>query len=353
MGQTRYMMVPKRRVGVLDTDALMNDLARRVESDESSPALALPHGLGTTWLAARHVFDEFYAADELGYPDKFAKLAEQASNRGLRIGPERFRTVFETSYLPAISFVDIGVVLLENDIPQSVTHNKDVPTAQLAALVSLAECVVYSHDKHLRGPKIAPAVLEPVVEASRVASVGDAIAEVAFMGGTVGAFLLTETVGLAAKTLRTPKLVAWSALAVLIAIALADEQKRNSIGKRFAPAGKVIASSWLAGEDAKLLLRAAAITGPPAPPLECWIAMVLVHSRRPLLVREIREEFGLLNKTLPLPNEQRVRALLGSLPCFVEAQPHRWRLGALLRPPFGRAATSPVNVVCSAVPSNE
>jgi len=44
------------------------------------------------------------------------------------------------------------------------------PTAQLAALVSIVPCVVFSHDKHPRSPAIAPPDLDPVVGTSIASS---------------------------------------------------------------------------------------------------------------------------------------------------------------------------------------
>lgn len=333
MRQTRSIMIPISRVGVLDTDALMNDLARHVASGGRLPPLALPQGLGTAWLAARHIFDEFYSRDDYGHEDKFVKLAKQASANGSAIEAHRFRAAFESMYLPRIRFVDVGSVLLDLNLPRSVTHDKDVPTAQLAALVSLAGCVVYSHDKHLRRPGIAPNDLAPVVAASHLASLGDAATAGTSALGLASAFLLNEGVAFAARTLRVPKLVAWSALAVLIAWTMSDEQRRQDASRVLIPSGRAIAASWIAGEEGRRALDAVAVSLTDEVPIECRVAKILVQSASPVLVREVRRELQLREEVWPVPTDQRLRALPRSLPCFVEVERHRWQLGEVLASP--------------------
>ena len=64
------------------------------------------------------------------------------------------RARFETNYLPYLRFVTVDVADIVDPQVLAIPDPDDVPTGQLATLV--APCVVFSEDKHLREPSLAP-----------------------------------------------------------------------------------------------------------------------------------------------------------------------------------------------------
>lgn len=73
-----------------------------------------------------------------------------------------FRPAFETKFMPSITFVDMGELFADHPLAvkvRMVRNGKgasDVPTAQLAVLLSRLRPVTYSHDAHLNKSGVAP-----------------------------------------------------------------------------------------------------------------------------------------------------------------------------------------------------
>ncbi len=128
-----------RLVAVVDTDVILANLIHQARAGVT-PRLQRAAGDGTVRLfAANHVYFETYE-----------KLPKIAADTGLDVAA--LRDLFEQQHLPVTRFVDMSGDF-SGRVP--VTDAKDVPTALLADLIS--PCVLFSRDRHLKNPGLAPA----------------------------------------------------------------------------------------------------------------------------------------------------------------------------------------------------
>lgn len=67
---------------------------------------------------------------------------------------EVLRARFEANYLPRLRFVTVSTADVVDPQVLAISDPDDVPTGQLAKLV--APCIVFSEDRHLRQPGLAP-----------------------------------------------------------------------------------------------------------------------------------------------------------------------------------------------------
>jgi hypothetical protein len=323
------------RIGVVDTDALMNDLKARVRGSAFDSVFTNRlGGRSSPWYASMHVLIEMYQEDPLFFPDKFHKLCAQSMEQGWPTSAATFRQVFEADYLPAIRFVDVTGVLMDSHMALAVEtfDAKDKPTGQLAALLALTECVVYSHDRDLRRPRIAPPDLSPVLAAVKALDLAGAVPQSIEFAGTVTALSMSTAVEAAARHLGLPKLAGWSLIAVLTAWLLADPARRAKVGKELGVAVAAVSDVLLAGEAAKAELAAAAIEAFESPPLECYIAAVLATGSGPMTVPAIRRTMIEQRHPNPPPSATKIRETGRAMPCFVEVTRHHWQLGSTMLP---------------------
>jgi hypothetical protein len=134
--ETSIMSVPLVRVGIIDSDVLIDDLIAHAE-DPAGGSLFTRRTGSIRWLASAHVLTEMYRADALGNRHKFDKIAGQSIGTPWNISADKLRQEFETNYLPAISFVDVEGVMTRHEVALAVEKldPKDKPTGQLAALL--------------------------------------------------------------------------------------------------------------------------------------------------------------------------------------------------------------------------
>ncbi len=67
---------------------------------------------------------------------------------------DALRERFEAEYLPALRYVTVDTAAIADPQVLAITDPDDVPMGQLAKLI--APCVVFSEDRHLRKPGLAP-----------------------------------------------------------------------------------------------------------------------------------------------------------------------------------------------------
>jgi hypothetical protein len=97
---------------------------------------------GTAALyAADHVYGEVY--------EHLPKIAHWS-----KVPTKVLRARFEETYLPALRFVTVDATDIVDPQVLAITDPDDVPSGQLAKLI--APCVVFSEDRHLRKPGLAP-----------------------------------------------------------------------------------------------------------------------------------------------------------------------------------------------------
>jgi len=323
------------RVGVFDTDRLLNELKEQISGTAAAPARQ-PGLVATCRVASSHVYDEVYSADALGHANKFEKLAAQSAAMGRDTPASAFRRIFEVDRLPYIRFVDVTGVLPEHPWPQAVTHAKDVPTAQLAALLSMIEgLIVYSHDKHLRGPQLAPPDLAPIVAADWAAVMGDGMLVGGSTVGTAGVLVMNGLVARVSNAVRIPTWLGWILCFGAGAWALSNPDRRSKVGRALAPVAETLAQFYEEAEQGKKVLAEAALPTPTAVTLEMRLAKVRVFAKQPLEIHDIKSRVRQDGAELSLAALRRV---LAACPAFVRARVDYWQLGEVRLPPSASAS---------------
>ena len=92
-----------------------------------------------------------YAPDHI-YSEVYRRLPRIA--RSSPVPLETLRARFEARYLPVLRYVTVDTARVVDPQVLAITDPDDVPTGQLAKLI--APCVVFSEDRHLRKPGLAP-----------------------------------------------------------------------------------------------------------------------------------------------------------------------------------------------------
>ena len=185
------------RVVILDSDHVLDQVLRLASGGAEASTLQVDPPLGRArCFAARHVLRELYQPDQLGYANKWEKLARQQCAAEQVISPNTLRNVFERQLLPRITFVDVEGMFESEKVVEEVRRidHKDAPTAQLAVLLSRTGPLVLSRDKALRRPKLAPEKDEfpAVLAAWRSAETGEASLEAVVLVGGGGLLVADE-----------------------------------------------------------------------------------------------------------------------------------------------------------------
>lgn len=326
--------MPIRRVGIIDSDSLIDDLIAHVRQPALGSLFSQPLG-SIHWIASSHVYSEMYRPDALGNRHKFDKVAGQSVGEAWQTTADNLRRRFEDSYLPAIRFVDMHDVFADHPMALAVAARdvKDKPTGQLAVLMEVTDFLVFSRDRSLKDPGLAPLEIGPVIASAKALGLADAVLPSTVVVGNLTVMLLGGTVDSASKHLRVPKPVGLALIAVLIGWVLVKQDRRAMIGRGFGVAMSAFTQLLALGEAARLELEAAFIEAYESPAIESHIARSLALARGPLLVREIREEFIRVGQPDPTPSAKTILSRLGELPCFVKVGAHRWQLGEIRRPP--------------------
>lgn len=322
------------RVGVFDTDYLMNEVAARVLGQ--GPRLPFSSLFRHAFIP-RHVLDELYRPDSYGHRHKWDKLSSQAADlHRLVIPPAAFQNVFEASYLPYLRVVDMGDLYTDEPEVGRVRLSgggrgaSDVPTAQLAVLLSRLHPIVFAHDKHLRRPRVAPRteLLRAARGAEGVVQLGEGtvMSLTAGLGG--GGYLLDQAVTRFGAAFGVGPWWSRVMLGALGAWLLADRERRAWIGQHAAPVLDFVGSQLENAGEALNILAAAAAPIAPRGDLPARMAEVFVRvlaRRGPVLARDVQDALVLHEDDSELLSE--IRMALQSQPCFVEGPRHHYSLG--------------------------
>ncbi len=305
---------------ILDTCRVVDDLKAYVRQDLDHPPLgtvALAFG-SVLYFAPLHVFDEMYRPDNLGNANKFEKLARQSDAEGWSTEASAFRSAWETKYVPKIRFVDPGDIYEDHAFARSISHDADVPTGQLAALLVGLKPVLFSSDKHLRTPGLAPQDLDAVLTATATVEItGGAVAGTGYAVLGAGAAVSGVTNRIAGLLGISPIWI-YALMAAAGGFALRDAGRRARMvelgGSLMAAVGDHVATA----ADAQSVIEAHAIESSAALDLIQHLAMLLGRSSVPLGVAAITGALG--------TSSGEVLELLEQHPCFV-AIGGRWQLG--------------------------
>ena len=216
-------------------------------------------------------------------------------------------------------------------VMQRVLAN-DVPTAQLAVLLSRLRPVAYSHDEHLYKPGVAPRPrrLPAVHRAEHQVAQGEHLQLGAIglaTGSVTGVDYVARAVG---HWLGSPVWLTRVVTLGLGAWALWSPARRARLAEVLGPLAEAFFMQLESAHAALALLDAAAAAVEPVDTIECRIAEVLVrHSHDgPLLAKEIQYGLSSCDPALRhVPTIDELRAVLNESPCFEERPRWRYNLG--------------------------
>ena len=321
-------------VAILDADYILNQVAKMVDNPDLLLILGPPpFGRGRTF-ASQHVLTELYQRDKLGFSNKWEKLAHQGAERGGSAKPADYQGAFERSFLPEITFVDVSGMFEDAEAPRAVhaIDPHDAPTGQLAVLLSRTRPIIYSHDKSLWRPNLAPvpASFEAVLNAGFQADSFEALMKgLTYIAVGVG-WAVDGAAREVAGVLKVPKWVPWVALAGGLLWYLLGKERRDQVVDAFRPIAQIMQQQTDIWENAIATLADAVAQVEPDGRLECRIAEVLVKlsEGEALTAAEIQESITHgFPPLIELPTIGEIRTLMRKLPCFTEGPTSRFRLG--------------------------
>jgi hypothetical protein len=248
--------------------------------------------------------------------------------------------ILQNDFLPRIRFVDLPAGHTPADlraVKVAAMDPTDLPTAQLALM--LAPCHVYSLDKHLRIPGLAPRTrpdLDSVIAASFKLSSADVV--VASGGFALNLSAAGVAGGVKSLAVRldgpvwTVAVLGVLAVGVLTGWALSSHDRRIRVAQIF---GGLAAPSpaWAQERASGLAVLQATQVQSAAPSLADRIARVLARADGPQLAAEILDHLVAADAA-SAPSLRAVREQLEANPAFVKAPRYRWQFGRRLALPI-------------------
>jgi len=311
-----YCSQRPRFLALPDANALLSSVDNDCRHDRRSRLLRMTDGNAAALYAPDHVYLEVY--------EKFPRMA--------RFSPapaDVLRARFEEEYLPAMRFVTVSPTPIVDPQVLAITDPDDVPLGQLAKLV--APCIVFSEDKHLRRPGLAPADWRlaakfgtDVVEGSE-AQQGTGV--VAIAPGWASVELIRF---LGRRSGVSPWLLGAAALGGL-AYVLRRPERREAAGKYIVPVieglGQMLEEARVQQEQGLAGLREVILPPPVGPTVRQQVAIVLARQQEPLLASEVQD---LIQEHFPdetVPTVSEVRRTLADGTEFVQPERYRWQFG--------------------------
>jgi hypothetical protein len=315
-----------RFVGVVDANALLSCVGndcRKGTGWQSNLLRMTNRGIATVY-ASDHVYGEVY--------EHLPKIA-----RWSKVPVPVLRARFETNYLPRLRFVTVDTADVSDPQVLAITDPDDVPTGQLAKLV--APCVVFSEDKHLRKPGLAPedwrAVTGFAIDLIEAAMKQYQLAQTTRGFGipVTGAIELCKFAG--RRTGLSPWVIAGIA-GVGAAVYLKSAERRKIIGKYVIPVidalGKEYQSAAVQEQRGLRRLREVMLPALALPSVKQQAAIVLARQRTPLLAREVQEHMLTHFVSEIVPTVTEVRSALQDNSEFVHPERYRWQFGRVAGP---------------------
>ncbi len=303
-------------VFVADADVVLGDACDVLASGRRSELLrALDAGTAIAFMS-EHAFRE------LGWMS--AKSA-----RGRRVDHDALRALIIEGYLPRIPVVVIPGPREDHWLPDAadVSDPDDVPHVQVARLISAG--AVYSHDRDLRRPGLAPATRadydQRVVHLSVLSTRREAEHSFGLVVGFAGAGT-AEAVSWTSVRLNVRSATVWFALAVVFAatayLVLASPERRRRIAAGLEPVMARIGAAVQRSESARRKLSdARLITAPDTHRLEALVATYLA--------RHPNTTMGDIAKALDLNTAggRQLSVLLRSHPSYELVSRYGWAVG--------------------------
>jgi hypothetical protein len=320
------LLPPPERVGVVDTDVVVDELEAIVTNPNSTVLFAARH---IRWFAASHVLREMYQPDRLGNRHKFDKLSSQLAAKGHAMNPDDIQGVFETRILPLIRFVDVDQVMNQHPFTAAVDaiDSKDAPTGQLAALLSGVGVLVMSRDHSLRKPGLARSNAAELKQYAIAATQGHETLAGVVLVGELSVRIVNAGAAKAARRLGTSPALVWVLLAAAGAYAVSGSDRRTKLRAGAGVVANALAELVVAGEQAKTELAALWIDSEDDS-IEVQIANALALAPTPISVDELWQSIPSSCRELAVTKGE-LRNVMRKANCFVSVPNGRWQLGAV------------------------
>ena len=303
-------------VVVADTDALLRDACDMLLTGRPSPLLRAIR------MGAAHVVMSDRAFRELGWMS--AKCA-----RFHGVADADLRAVLTREYLPRIPVVVVPPADCGMWTPDAteVRDPDDVEHVQVARLI--AARMIYSHDRHLRGPRFAPAN-RPEYEArighlAAVASQKEAESGLGMLAVVTGSGT-SKAVSRISTQMNVKPTVVWAALALTAAgslyVLFAPPGRRRRIGEALAPLLEHVSAVLERGMQARHALSSTRLISPEgAGRLEAMVGAYLARNPDSTMSRIA----GALD--LDTDGRQQLSLVLRQHPSFELVSRHGWAIG--------------------------
>ncbi|QHA04626.1 hypothetical protein GQF42_16180 [Streptomyces broussonetiae] len=316
-----YSSSATRLVGIVDTNALMSSIENDCRHGRRSRLLRMSDNGSAVLFAADHVFDEMY--------ERLPRFAKRC-----KVPMAPLVECFEEAYLPALRFVTVSGLDAPDQQVLAITDPDDVPTGLLAKLV--APCVVFSDDRHLKKPGLAPKEWREAA-ASAVDLVEGFQDQIVTMN--VAALPFRGAVGLLTFSGRKVGVSPWLLGGIVLGTGVLLLQKPDRRKATAQVVGKVveaIATQFAVGmaQEQRGIegLRDVILPAPSRPTLRQQVAIALARQTQPILAAEVQELVHDRFPDKPAASIQQVRAVLEEGSEFVRAQRYRWQLGREVTP---------------------
>ncbi|MGW3287539.1 hypothetical protein ACWDR3_23185 [Streptomyces sp. NPDC001002] len=309
-------------VGIVDTNTLLSSIDNDCRNEGWSSRLRRMTTSGATVLyAADHVLEEVY--------EHLPTIAEFSP-----VPLADLRTRFEEYYLPALRFVTVSDVDAPDAQVMAITDPDDVPTGWLAKLIS--PCVVFSDDRHLKKPGLAPKRWLDAAEAAVNVAEG-------FQGQVVTVNVaalpirgVVELVSLSGRKIGvSPWVIGVVALGVTaLLLKKADRRKTAAFvaGTFIEAVCNQLAVDAAQEQRGIERLRDVILPAPTRPTIRQQVAITLARQNEPLLAAEVHELIQEHFPDEPMVSLQKVRAVLEGGTEFVRVRRYRWQLGREVAP---------------------
>jgi hypothetical protein len=313
-----YCSLAPRFLGVVDANAILSSVDNDCRKGPGwrSRLLRMTSGGSAALFASDHVYGEVYR--------RMSKIA-----RSSPVPLDVLRARFEAEYLPVLRYVTVDTTAIADPQVLAITDPDDVPTGQLAKLI--APCVVFSEDKHLLRPGLAPPAWRDaaqfgvdLVEGVTGQRITGNLATLPFRGGA----------GLIAFIARKTGISPWiigGIMAAGAAYVLTSPQRRQAVGRYMLPVAEALLKhmerSAALEQHGIAGLREILLAALPEPDVKQQAAIVLARNGEPLLAREVQQRLLRLFPDDRVPMVTEIRAALKDGPEFTQPERYRWQFG--------------------------
>ncbi len=316
-----YAQGARQFLGVADANALLSCVGNdcRKGPQWRSGLLRMTAGGAATLYASEHVYWEVY--EHLADISRWSKVPASV-----------LRERFEENYLPMLRFVSVDASEIVDSQVLAITDLDDVPSGQLAKLI--APCVVFSEDRHLRKPGLAPENWRQVAEFG--VDLVEAALDQHALRQDAHAASLPVLVGvevarwLGRRTGLPPWLIGTATAGAALYL-LRKPERREAVGRHVIPLLKAHAhrTEKAAAQERRGLqgIREVMLPSPAAPPVKQQAAIVLARQREPLLAREVQERMLAHFPAEIVPAVTEIRTVLKDSPEFISYERSRWQFG--------------------------